>query len=39
MTRLDLPTIQRTKPSNLMYATLGTLFKGRSESWKNSTGT
>jgi tetratricopeptide (TPR) repeat protein len=28
---LDLPTIQRTKPSNLKYATLGTLFKGRSE--------
>jgi tetratricopeptide (TPR) repeat protein len=28
---LDLPTIQRIKPSNLMYATLGTLFKGRSE--------
>ncbi len=28
---LDLPTIPRAKPSNLMYATLGTLFKGRSE--------
>ena len=28
---LDLPTIQRTKPSNLKYATLGTLFKGRDE--------
>ena len=28
---LDLPAIQRDKPSNLKYATLGSLFKGRSE--------
>lgn len=28
---LDLPTIPRTKPSNLKYATLGSLFKGRDE--------
>ena len=28
---LDLPTIPRSKPSNLKYATLGTLFKGRDE--------
>ena len=28
---LDLPTIPRAKPSNLKYATLGTLFKGRDE--------
>ena len=28
---LDLPTIPRTKPSNLKYATLGPLFKGRDE--------
>ena len=28
---LDLPTIPRGKPSNLKYATLGSLFKGRDE--------
>ena len=28
---LDLPTIPWTKPSNLKYATLGSLFKGRDE--------
>ena len=28
---LDLPTLPRTKPSNLKYATLGTLFKGRDQ--------
>lgn len=28
---LDLPTISRGKPSNLKYATLGSLFKGRDE--------
>ncbi len=28
---LDLPTIPRSKPSNLKYATLGSLFKGRDE--------
>ncbi|HSL02764.1 MAG TPA: DUF4062 domain-containing protein, partial [Nitrospiraceae bacterium] len=28
---LDLPTIPRNKPSNLKYATLGTLFKGRDQ--------
>ena len=28
---LDQPTIPQGKPSNLKYATLGTLFKGRSE--------
>ena len=28
---LDLPTIPRSKPSNLKYATLGTLFKGRDQ--------
>lgn len=31
---LDLPTIPRGKPSNLTYATLGTLFKGRDERLK-----
>ena len=28
---LDLPTFPRSKPSNLKYATLGTLFKGRDQ--------
>jgi hypothetical protein len=28
---LDLPTIPRSKPNNLKYATLGSLFKGRDQ--------
>ena len=28
---LDLPTIPRTKPNNLPYGSLGSLFKGRDE--------